>query len=276
MLSKEAQERLLKLAKVPDNEIAELLGEEEKDFTPSALKVYTDEEWQTVEANMKAANNKASIAAGKDIAMKELKKIAGLPEDAPKDANAILEAYKASVLEDAKIPANEAKTRLEQEKQQLQQRITALEQEKQTIAAEKQTLARDTEWLKKFPANRNEMSDEDRLLLLKNKLQVIEEDGKIAYSYKGQRLQDSTLNDFDLDKAMAHVFESEKWIKTDGNPIKGRGAGNDNNGNGLKPMKASEAAQQWAAQGKGEPMGAEYQSYLGGLVKENPQFDLNG
>jgi len=178
-LTVEAQKKLLKALKYSDEEITTLTGEGDNDTEVPAVKVFTDEEYTALETNITEKGKKVNQKVGREFTIKEMKEELGLDYEG-KDPKVFLEKAKEKFLAEAKLPANEAKEQWEKEKKQLQAKIAEKEQEAAKIASEKSALEIDTLYLKKMPADRNkDMPDEDRLLLLKNKLtRTVDEDGK--------------------------------------------------------------------------------------------------
>jgi hypothetical protein len=204
---------LVKLKVGTDAEIDALINDqEEKEVAIDAVKVFTSEEYTQLETNLKEQGKGAYTKAGKEIAIKELKEKTGLDFDG-KDPEVFLEKYKEHVIADANVKPNEAKVQWEKDKAQLQGQISEWKGKYEAVEVEKKTVARDAYLLKKFPAERDKaLSDEDRLLLIKSKTEIKDEDGKEVVYYKGQKLADNLTNPLDMDKAISHIFKEENWI----------------------------------------------------------------
>lgn len=270
-LNKQAQQKLLLLLKIPQDVIDNLLaGDEEQDVTiPDGIKVFDAESYTALEASLKATGKAGYINAGKEIAIKDLKEKLGVEYDG-KDPEVFLQKATEKILADAgNSDAAKQLTALEQQLADNQSQLEA-------AINEKNSLARDTEWLMKFPRERSaNMSDEDRLLLLRNKLTTVEEDGKTTYLYKGKPLPDAE-EDYTTERVMEHVFAAEQWLGDSYSPQRpGRGDHSHRNTNTHKPMTLKEAETLWEQSGR-RAEGAEFQAHILSLKKENVDFDLNG
>lgn len=271
MLKKEAIQKLLEFIKIPAEDITRLMAEgTEEDLALPDLKVYTNDEYNTLITNTKDSVKSGYYRGGQEVLLKQLKEKFELDVDG-KDAEKILEAYAAKKIAEAGIDPGKAKKEWEEEKVKLQEKVLTLEKEKKAIEQEKATIARDTEWLQKFPAGRiDTIADQDKLTLLKTKLSV-GEDGVLLY--KGQPLKDELQNNMPIDKAIEHVFSQEKWIAEQTPAPQGRGGSSSVVTTG-KPTKKSEVVAQWEKDGK-TPSGSEFQAHLVSLVKQDPTFDLS-
>jgi hypothetical protein len=273
-LTIEAQKKLLKALKYSDEDIATLTGDGDNDTDVPAVKVFTDEEYTTLETNIADKGKKTHWKAGGEFLIKELKTELGLEYEG-KEPKIFLEKAKEKFLAEAKLPANEAKEQWEKEKKALQAKIAEKEHEATKIASEKSALEIDTMYLKKMPADRNkEMPDEDRLLLLKNKLiRTVDEDGKEYYTYQNKRLQDATANDLSIDDAISHVFKTEKgWLGTGEATPEGTGHGDSKNKPGFfastKDLNAAITA-------KGlNPLGREAREMREAAMAANPKMTV--
>lgn len=224
MLTKESQKKLLKLLGVADDQITELVdATEEKEATiPDGLKIFTAEAYATLETNLKDGGKTKYIRDGKEIAIKDLKEKLGLDYEG-KDPDVFLQKYKESILSEAGKAPDAKDEQIRTLQQHLQESKTQLSDEKNRNAA----LARDTEWLKKFPKDRSAtMSDEDRLLLLKNKLEIDTTGEKPVYKYKGAPMTDELTNPLSVDDVLPKVFKEEGWLSdTSATPPVGNGGG---------------------------------------------------
>lgn len=272
-IKKESLEALLQLLQYPEDQVSQWLNaKEELDIPlPDDIKVYNAEAYNTLIANTKESVKTGYYRGGQEVMVGKLKEEHGF--DFPgKDIHLFLEKYAEKKIAEAGIGPDEARRQWEAEKKQLTDSIGEWKDKYTALQTEKEEVARDAEWLSKFPAQRSmQVADEDRLLLLKNKL-ARDEDG--AYLYKGQPLKDELQNNLPVDKVLEHVFAAENWLTTETPRRDGRGGSNSTLGPGL-PTRQSEVAEAWRREGR-QPRGAEFQAHLTALVKENPGFELNG
>jgi hypothetical protein len=277
-IKKESLKALLTRLKIgtPEEITALVDSAEEKDVTlPDSVKLFTPEEYAQLETNLKDSGKGVYTKVGKEMAVKELKEKLKLEYEG-KDLDTFLEKAKDHFVAEAKVPANEARQQWETDKKTLQQQIADLNTKIKEEATARKAVEQDATLLKKFPADRNNtLSDEDRLLLLKSKVQIKEEDGKEVVYYKGTKLQDQLTNPLPLDKALADVFKSENWTGGADQPPKG-GRGGSNSIINAKPASTSEAAKEWKKNNPDKGFGAEFQAHIVQLKKENADFKLDG
>ncbi len=293
MLSRNAQEALLRALKLGDDEIAALLDDEaEHDWQlPEGVQVLTAEDLAS-EAAIKDKAKAGFHRAGAEMLIKKMKEELGLDFEG-KDERLFLEKYKEQVLaeqtltneQNATTRQAEAEARYLRLQEQLAEKEGALaeaETKYNELMAERERAEYDAATLKLFPEQRhNTLPDADRLLLLHAKLQrQTDAEGAAYFAYNGQRLRrEGDTEDMDHAEAVAHVFAAERWV--DDSTVlpsrNGRGGHSDVNGNGFRPLKMTEAKAAYSRENSGrEAMGAEFQAYVNRLAKENPAFDLNG
>jgi hypothetical protein len=261
-----------------DAEIDALINDtEEKDVAPmEGVKIYTPEEYTTLETNLKDAGKGGYTKAGKEILIKELKEKIGLEFDG-KDPDLFIEKAKEHFIAEAKIPANEAKQQWEKDKGILQTQITDWKTKYESEVGASAAAKLDATLLAKFPANRSKgLSDEDRLLLLKSKMEVKSEDGKQVVYYKGEKLQDNLTNPLNIDTAITHVFTAEKWLEEGKGGAGGRGGNNNNaggaGGNGV--FKTLRDVNEHIEKNNWHPGSQQATQFMQQVMKDNPQLDL--
>lgn len=278
MLSNATIKDIAKYLKVKESDLqAAISDKEEVAIAIPELKTYTTDEFAELETNLKEAGKSTHIKVGKELAIKDLKEKAGLEYDG-KDPETFLTQYKDHVVKEAKIPANEAKQQWETEKKGLQEKIAEWEGKYKTESATRVEKEREALFLRKFPADRSKgLSDEDRLTLLKSKFEVRDEDGKEAFYYKGQRLQDEKMNDMALDAALDHVFTKENWKGEGGNSSSGNPIGNGHGDserlpnfyNTMKEVSAAMTAKDIS------PLTKEGRDFVKAAQTANPKLDVN-
>jgi hypothetical protein len=276
-IKKESIKAILAKLKVgTDAEIEALLNDtEEKEVKiPDTVKVFSQEEYTQLETNLKEQGKGAYTKAGKEIAIKELKEKTGIEFDG-KDPETFIEKFKENVIAEAKLKPDEAKTQWEKDKKALQDQVNEWKGKYETIETEKKAISFDTTLLKSFPADRNDiLTDEDRLLLIKNKMEVKDEDGKQIVYYKGKKLQDNLTNPLEFGEAIKHVFTEEKWLgKPEAGKPGGRGNGDGKTGLGvygsLKDFNAELTAKNI------HPGSEEARNMLNQAIKANPEMDMS-
>lgn len=225
-VSKETLKKLLQGYKLPADVIAKAVDtDEEVAVELPDVKVFTPEEYSQLETNLKEQGKGAYTKAGKEIAIKELKEKTGLDFDG-KDADTFLEKYKEHVIAEAKLKPDDAKVQWEKDKKMLQDQISEWKTKHETLESKARAVEYDAKLLKSFPAERNTLlNDEDRLLLIKNRMEVKNEDGKEIVYYKGNKLQDHLTNPLSFTDAIKHVFDTEKWTEPAGGGARGGGRG---------------------------------------------------
>lgn len=261
-----------KLTAMTEAEIEELINAtEEKELSlPEGLKVFTPDEYSQLETNLKDSGKAAYIRTGKDVLIKDLKEKLGL-EFEGKDADTFIEKAKEKIIADAKLPANEQKQQWEADKKTLQSQVAEWKGKYESEVSAHGTTKQDSTLLKKFPTDRNtSLSDEDRLLLLKSKVEIKNEDGKEVVYYKGQRLQDNLTNPLPIEAAIKNVFEQEKWIGAAPGPAPhGRGGGGGATPGTFKNLKEVNAE----IERQGIHIGSEKAQQILKEAMKNPEFD---
>jgi hypothetical protein len=271
MLSKDTIKKISTLLKIKEADVeAAIKNEAEVSLEIPELKVYTTEEYTQLESNLKDAGKNGYIKAGKEIVIKDLKEKIGL-EFEGKDPEVFIEKAKEHFIAEAKVPANAAKEQWERDKQTLTTQITEWKSKYESEMSAKKAAEFDSTLLRNFPADRSKtLSDDDRLLLVKAKVEVKDEDGKQVVYYKGQPLKDTLTNPLGIDAALKEVFTKENWIgEQQQQQTGGRGGGSTS---GFKPLKMSEAAKDWQDKHPDKGLGAEFQAYVAQIRKENPEF----
>lgn len=209
-LNKEAQKKLLALFGIDSKEIDAIVDStEEKDATiPEDVKVYNKEDLDTVLEN----HLKRSRPALQEIMVKDMKKLAGV-EFEGKDPAKFLEAYKEHIEKESKVSVDDKVASRDKKIHDLQKAMDELKQKAEAADSTAKEAAFDARLLRSFPKDRlDTMTDEDYLLLIKNKMKVVEEEGKEAYEFNGKRIADDKLNNLPLEDAVKHVFTASNWI----------------------------------------------------------------
>jgi ribosomal protein S20 len=266
-----------KITAFTDAEIDALINDaEEKEVAlPEGVKIFTPEEYTTLETNLKDAGKGGYTKAGKEIAIKEMKEKLGIEFDG-KDIETFLTKAEEHFVAKAKIPANEAKQQWEKDKGILQTQITDWKTKYESEVGASAAAKLDATLLAKFPANRSKgLSDEDRLLLLKSKMEVKNEDSKQVVYYKGEKLQDNLTNPLNIDTAITHVFTAEKWLEEGKGGAGGRGGNNNNAGGGGNGVfKTLRDVNEHIEKNNWHPGSQQATQFMQQVMKDNPQLDL--
>lgn len=241
---------------------------------PAELTVLTKEELDARDAAQKKLGEKDGV----EIGIKQVKKAANLPEDAPsKDPVKVAQAIIDKATTDAKVKPDEKVTQLTEQVTLLQKQLGEKDTEITTAKTAAQQAALDTRILTSFPKERaSTLTDGEYLTLIKASLQFKEVDGKLIVEKDGHVLRHpKTTDPLPMNDAIASIFTDRKWITEDGAAGGGRGAGDKGGGSGFR--KASEVKAKYEADGKninGEH-GQAYVKELTELKKADPTFDLD-
>lgn len=247
------------------------------DFT--SLQAFTTEELATRDTNLKESSKGGNITAGKEIAMKEFKTLAGVELEG-KDPGKILEAIKTKTLTEAKIPEAEKVKELNTQLDLLKGQLLTKDQEILSVKGQATEATRDARILASLPANRNPaISDGDYLLMIKARIKVKDVDGNEVYqNEKGEDIRDNLAKPKGLVDVVKDVFTTNAaWNVPGGAGKDGRGGFNSKTaaGTGGVPTSLKEAQEQWVAQGKSLNDSAGLGAWVSELQKENKDFVLD-
>jgi hypothetical protein len=263
--------------KLADLETA-INDEKEVDLTiEDNLQVFTKEELESRDGAQKAEGQKV----GREIGIKEVKKAAGLPEDAPaKDPAKVAQAIIEKATVDAKVEPSEKVKQLNEQVSLLQKQVGEKDAEIETHKKTAATITLDNKIRNSFPKNRIDMLDDDDMLAsIKRNHTFEEQDGKLIVKKDGELLRDSkTTNAMPLADAVKTIFTERKWLTEEGGAGGGTGGrgGGDKSG-AIKYKKASEVKEKYEKEGK-NINGQDGQAYLAeiaALKKEDESFDMN-
>lgn len=260
--------------KLADLETA-IKDEKEVDFViPAELTVLTKDELESRDTAQKKQGEKD----GREIGIKEVKKAAGLPEDAPsKDPAKVAQAIVDKATADAKIKPDEKVTQLTEQVGLLQKQLGEKEGEISTAKKVAADVSLDRKILSVFPKNRaDNLDDDDYLTIIKRNHSFEEQDGKLIVKKDGELVRDkTTTNPLAMKDVVAGIFTERKWTKEEGGA---GGRGGSDKGGGSKYTKKSEVIAKYEAEGKningadGQALVAE----LAELKKNDPSFDMEG
>lgn len=276
MLKKEVITKLAALLKIDEKLFTEALtAPDEKELTLPDLQLFTPEELTSRDDAKLAEGKKIGLkegeGAGKELTVKELKKVFGV-EFEGKDAAKLVEMVKGQFAK-----GDEGlKQQLETLRQQMKDKDKTIEQIEQQAAQ----ATFDAQLLSSFPANRKSVNDggftdAEYLAAIKANLQFETVDGATVVKKGGQIVQDQkTYKPLAVPDVVQSYFGERKWSGEQQQQQQGgRGGGNQGNGGG-KPIKLSEAMKAWEADGKSTAT-AEFQTHVTALVKENKDFEFD-
>lgn len=280
-LKKEAVAKLKALGFDVDKLIAAIQDEAEKDYEiPKAVLlkdgdiVLTSDQAAARDANMKEEGKKEAEPAIRATLVKELGKKLNLELKSDRIGDVVKEIETfASKNNDEKVGL------LQQQVQALTADKIALTQSLEQEKARASQAAFDAELISYFPDNRGEdLTDSDRLSIIKSNLQFETVDGKIVVKKAGQIQLDDATKAPKAPKDVLTDFFKEKpsllgTVKVP--PVGGRGAGDHfGGGGGSAGVKTMSAAQeQWLKDNPGgNTTSPEFTAYVGKLAEENTDF----
>ncbi len=273
-LKKETLEKIAGFLKVdPATFVADVQATEEKEFSVPEIITFTSEEiTKRDEAKIsegKTIGKKEGESAGKEIAVKDIKKAFGI-EFEGKD----LDKLKTEITNKYSSGDQALKDQIKLLQSSVQEKENALKDANKKA----DDALFDAELIGQFPADRKSVeeggfTDRELLTIIKTNLGFERTESGVLVKKGQEVLRDkTTTNPLPIGDALKGYFTDRKWLKeTNGGPG-GRG-GND--GKGGKITKLSEAQKAWEADGK-NTASAEFQAYVQGLTKENSEFDLRG
>jgi len=274
MLKVATKEAIKALGLDPDKLIEAVKAEAEVDYeVPADVTVIKNTDLETRDNNNKAAGKtegeKIGETKGKELAAKQFKKKFNLADTVPADIDKVVEEVN-NTLAKGDAGLKEQITLLQNDKSTL---TTQLQQEQ----AKAQQASQDAGIIGDFPAGRGaDLTDSERLSLLKGALTFEMVDGKEVVKRNGEILRDKTTqNPLPRKQAIAEYFTERKWVGADPGPG-GRGGGNNPPGNMTGIKKASEFEQKWMAENPGKNIiSDDYVNALNKHAKETADFDMN-
>lgn len=277
MLKKETLQLIATLTKTDIAKLeAAIKDEKETDVEiPKELTVLTKEELDARDTSQRKDGEKA----GREIGIKEVKKAAGLPEDAPaKDPAKVAQAIIDKATADAKVKPDEKVNQLTEQVTLLQKQLGEKDAEITSAKSIAERVQLDTKILTAFPKERaSTLTDAEYLTLLKANHAFKEVDGVIIVEKDGKPLRDAkTTNPLPLEQAVKQIFTDRPgWLAEAGAGGAGRGGSDKGGGGGYR--KKSEVIAKYESEGKsingadGQKLVAE----LAELAKADPTFDMN-
>lgn len=255
-----------------DKLIEAVKADAEVDYViPEDITVLKTTDLETRDANNKSAGKTEGVTEGerkgRELAAKAFKKKFALDDSVPVDVDKVVEAVNTK-LNKGDTGLQEQITLLQKDKEQLN---AQLEQEKIKATSS----AFDSELISYFPSNRTaDLSDQERLLLVKANLQFEDHEGKKVVKKGGEIIRDKTTQSpLAVKDAIATLFTEKKWV---GKPGEGGRGGDDTppGGSGAGVKKMSAFQEKWKAENPGKDInGPEFQNAVATHTKDNKDFD---
>lgn len=274
MLKKETLDKIKGFGFDTDKLIEAIKADAETDYEVPEVQVFTTDELTTLTTNTKAEGKRDGVAEGKaaglEIAGKQIAKKFSLP--------ATVDTKKLDTVIDAAAAMQASGDEgLKEQVRLLQLDKETLTKEKETLSTEKDAVAFDSTLISYFPTKRNaDLSDSERLMLVKGALKFETEDGKAVVKKDGVIMRDPKTQEPIAQKdAIAAMFTERKWAEVE--PAGGRGGGDATGGGaggktGIK--KISEAQEKWkAANPGGNIISPECTAFVADIAKESTDFD---
>lgn len=255
-----------------DKLIEAIKADAEVDFAVADdVTVLKNTDLETRDSNNKSAGKSEGITEGekkgRELAAKAFRKKFNLADSVGNDVDKVVEAVHEQV---GKGDAG------------LKEQIQLLQKDKETLntqlteeKAKARSSAFDAELISYFPVNRNkDLSDAERLALVKMNLKFEEVDGKTVAKKDGEIMRDkATQSPLAIKDAIGGLFTDKKWITKEGDG--GRGGGDNppgGNGSGIKTM--SKFKEKWKAENPGkDENGPEFQNAVAAHAKDDKEFD---
>lgn len=255
--------------------IAAIKADDEKDYTIPDVTVLTTEQLTERDNNMKKEGEKGAEATVRATLVKELGKKLNVEFKSERIGDLATEIQQFT-----NKSGDEKVTLLQQQVTALTADKAALTQQVEQERTKAELAADDADLISYFPANRGaDLSDSDRLSIIKANLQFETVDGKKVVKRNGEVLLDPTTRAVRSRKDVIADFFKEKpslvgVVTTP--PGGGRGGGDTGAGGsggvGIKTM--SKAKEQWLQDNPGgNVVSPEFNDYVGKIAAENTDFN---
>lgn len=273
-LKSEIKEKLKSVFGIdPDTLETAIRATEEVDFAlPEDVTVIKNTELQARDAAKVVEGKKIGEPEGekkgKELAAKSFRKKFNLPDEIGVDVDKITEAIT---------------TKLATGDKGLQEQIQALLKDKETLISERDTAigsAKQTQFeanlVSMFPAKRTEgLKDSERLLIMKNDLQFVEENGVVVVKKNGAAVTHPTTHaPLPINEVINSYFAERKWIAEESG-AGGRGGGNAGSTSakaGIKTMTSF--VEKWKAENPGKTeLAPEFMTAINEHAKEVKDFN---
>lgn len=273
MLKVATKEAIKALGLDPDKLIEAVKADAEVDYeVPTEVTVIKNTDLEIRDNNNKAAGKTEGETIGekkgKELAAKAFKKKFNLADTVPAEVDKVVEEVNKTLAK-GDDGLKEQVSLLQKDKDALQ---LSLQQEQ----AKAKAATFDAEIISQFPAGRTtDLTDQERLALVKNALQIEEVEGKRVVKKNGEILRDKTTqNPLPVNQAITDYFTERNWIGKEGG-AGGRG-GSNNPPNGTAGIKKySEFKDKWVAENPGKnELSDEFINAVGKQAKDVADFDM--
>lgn len=269
MLKKADKLKLKALGFDVDKLEAAIKAEDEQDFEVPAINNITEEQLTERDTNTITAAKDAIFKQGKEagieIVGKAIVKKYNLTEVDAKDVNKLTTALDTHVAK--------GDDGLKEQIRLLQADKSKLETDIESERGNSELAKFDSELLGYFPAARNtDLTDSDRLLLIKSRLKFDKDDAGNRFASKdNQPIREKNTQAYTpIKNVVESMFTESKWIGGNGG---GRG-GDDNPGGDGKAVKYSQVLSQYkAANPNGNELSPAFSSMVSEAAKDNANFD---
>jgi hypothetical protein len=217
--------------------------------------------------------------AGSDMAMKEIKTKAGIEIEGV-DPEKIATAISTKAVETAKVAPDEQVKAAQRLTDQWKEKAKTAEEQLVTLKSANEQLAMDNRYRALLPKDRSDLlNDDEYLMSTKVRFEIKKEGDKevVVDRTTGEIVRNKT----DLqpiapgDVFKAH-FTERKWIaEPPTDPKKGPGSGNSGPAGGKGQFKKMSEAKKYAEGNGINLQGSAGQAYLRGVMKDNPDIDVN-
>jgi hypothetical protein len=282
----------LKLAEDAAKAIELIDAKEEHDLAiPSDLRVYTKTEWDGEgegKSGVKAAIEAEGKKIGREIAIKDFKKLAGI-EIEGKDPEKIVQAFRAKVVADEGLSVDEKVKAAEERAKALKTDLQKAVAERDQFVNKLKDRDADDMLIGLLPKNRDpRFTERQYLTLLRAEIELAEEDGVQVVKRGGQVLKsDKDYRPLAPQAAIADIFTQNKWT-ADEDPsgqgggagagaAGGRGAGGAGGGAGATPLTGIKSMSQFTtylSEKQIHPSSEQASKLLAEVRTTNKDFDL--
>lgn len=224
MIKEENAKAIAKIIGIdPDQFVQDLTAEDERELTLPEVHVFTPEALQQREQNIRTEADTAGYNKGKtagiEMTIKEKRDALGL-EFEGKTLDNLLEAYKTTILKDAKSDPDKRVEELKSEKTQLQQTIENLKNAHQKeieslngSIVQQNIDQRLSTLVEQFGGYPEGMTKNDVVTLIKSQITFSKnEDGKVVGSNESGVMKDDTLNPLSDEAIVQKFFADRKWV----------------------------------------------------------------
>jgi hypothetical protein len=268
MLKPDTLDKLIATLKLDKEKFTAALNDKnEVDFELPALSVFTPDELKIRDENIKKERYSEGKTAGSEIAVKEFKEKFGITIEG-KNLEAVVEAVKTKILEEAKIEPNKQLQEKEKAIEALRATITAVTGEKTALEDSIKSMRLEARIVSEIPDG---IIGKDEVLgLMKIKgYSFDEENGAIIPKLNGEKILNNLQSPEAIKTVAASFMTERKLIADESGGRGGRGGKSDKTGDNVKTI--ADLREQFEKDGK-SLNGQEFAARCMELSKDNPDF----